>query len=141
MHRESFIINCNTLLHVSTLLGHLQGELFVIVTLRLHLIVERECAVDCVLRCFWRRELSAVPACTAGRDRREFIFIFIFIGKEVYRITNIFKKFNLGIAYKTKNTIYKTLSKNMHPNPNSKFNLNGIYQLTCPDRKKIQRQI
>jgi hypothetical protein len=35
---------------------------FVIVTLRLHFIVEWECAVDCVLRCFWRRELSAVPA-------------------------------------------------------------------------------
>jgi hypothetical protein len=25
---KSFIINCNTLLHVSTLLGHLQGQLF-----------------------------------------------------------------------------------------------------------------
>jgi hypothetical protein len=50
MHRESFKINCNTLLHVSTLLGHLQGEHFVIVILRLHFIVERECSVDCVLR-------------------------------------------------------------------------------------------
>jgi hypothetical protein len=40
MHKESFIINCNTLLHVSTLLGHLQGELFVADTLRLHFIVE-----------------------------------------------------------------------------------------------------
>jgi hypothetical protein len=30
---------------------------FVIVTLRLHFIVEWECAVDCVLRCFWRCEL------------------------------------------------------------------------------------
>jgi hypothetical protein len=28
MHKQSFIINCNTLLHVSTLLGHLQGERF-----------------------------------------------------------------------------------------------------------------
>jgi hypothetical protein len=28
MHKESFIINRNTLLHVSTLLGHLQGQLF-----------------------------------------------------------------------------------------------------------------
>jgi hypothetical protein len=28
MHKDSFIINCSTLLHVSTLLGHLQGELF-----------------------------------------------------------------------------------------------------------------
>jgi hypothetical protein len=68
MHKESFIINRNILLHVSTLLGHLQAELFVIVTLRLHFTVEWECAVDCVLRCFWRRELSAVRACTAGRD-------------------------------------------------------------------------
>jgi hypothetical protein len=40
MHKESFIINRNILLHVSTLLDHLQGELFVIVTLRLHFIVE-----------------------------------------------------------------------------------------------------
>jgi hypothetical protein len=28
MHKVSFIINRNTLLHVSTLLGHLLGELF-----------------------------------------------------------------------------------------------------------------
>jgi hypothetical protein len=34
MHKESFIINRNTLLHVSTLRGHLQGELSVTVTLR-----------------------------------------------------------------------------------------------------------
>jgi hypothetical protein len=40
MHKESFIISCNTLLHVSTLLGHLQGELFVTVTLRLYFTVE-----------------------------------------------------------------------------------------------------
>jgi hypothetical protein len=64
---KSFTITCNTLLHVSTWLGHLQGELFVTVTLRLHFIVEWECAVDCVLRCFWRRELSAVPACRPQR--------------------------------------------------------------------------
>jgi hypothetical protein len=60
MHKESFIINRNTLLHVSTLLGHLQGERLVTVTLGLHFTVEWECAVDCVLRCFWRREISAV---------------------------------------------------------------------------------
>jgi hypothetical protein len=46
---------------------------FVIVTLRLHFTVEWECAVDCVLRCFWNRELSAARACRpAGRDRREY---------------------------------------------------------------------
>jgi hypothetical protein len=68
MHKESFIINCNTLLQVSTLLGHFQWELFVTVTLRLHFIVEWKCAVDCVLRCFWRRVISAVPACTASGE-------------------------------------------------------------------------
>jgi hypothetical protein len=40
MHKESFIINRTTHLHVSTLLDHLQGELFVTVTLGLHFIVE-----------------------------------------------------------------------------------------------------
>jgi hypothetical protein len=44
MHKESFIINRNTHLHVSTLLGHLQGELFVTFSLGLHFT-----AVDCVL--------------------------------------------------------------------------------------------
>jgi exonuclease I len=39
-HRESYIVNHHTLLHVSTLLGHLQGELSVTVALGLHLIVE-----------------------------------------------------------------------------------------------------
>jgi hypothetical protein len=28
MHKESFVMNCKTLLHVSILLGHLQGQLF-----------------------------------------------------------------------------------------------------------------
>jgi hypothetical protein len=40
MHKESFIINRNTLLHVSTLLGHFQGELFVTVTVGLHFTVQ-----------------------------------------------------------------------------------------------------
>jgi hypothetical protein len=62
MHKESFIINRNTLLHVSTLLGHLQGELFVIVTLRLHFIVQRECAVDCVLCTGGVNSLRSGPA-------------------------------------------------------------------------------
>jgi hypothetical protein len=40
MHKEFFFITCNTLLHVSTLLGHLQGGLSAVVTLWLHFIVE-----------------------------------------------------------------------------------------------------
>jgi hypothetical protein len=55
-------ITCNTLLHVSTLLGHLQGELSPVVTLGLHFIVEL-LIVYCVA--FWRRELSVVSAYTA----------------------------------------------------------------------------
>jgi hypothetical protein len=42
MHRESFIINRDTLLHVSTLPGHLQGKLLFAVTLGLHFTVEWE---------------------------------------------------------------------------------------------------
>jgi hypothetical protein len=44
-------------------------ENFFLVALRLPFIVEWECAVDCVLRCFWRRELSTVRACTALQCR------------------------------------------------------------------------
>jgi hypothetical protein len=66
MHKESFIINRNTFLHVSTLLDHLQGDLFVIVTLRLQL------DENVLLTVYWRRELSAVRGCSAGRDRGEF---------------------------------------------------------------------
>jgi hypothetical protein len=51
MHKESFIVNCNTLLHVSTLLGHLQGELFVTVALGLLFTVSKNVllTVYCVL--------------------------------------------------------------------------------------------
>jgi hypothetical protein len=56
-----FSITCNTLLHVSTLLGHLQGELSAVVTLWLHFIVEL-LIVHCVA--FRRRALSVVWACT-----------------------------------------------------------------------------
>jgi hypothetical protein len=37
---KSFFINCNTLLHVSTLLGHLQGEIFRCRYTRLHYRVD-----------------------------------------------------------------------------------------------------
>jgi hypothetical protein len=61
-HKESFIINRNTLLHVSTLLGHLQGELFCYPYTRLHFIVEWECAVDCVLCTGGVNSLRSRPA-------------------------------------------------------------------------------
>jgi hypothetical protein len=64
--KRVFFITCNILLHVSTLLGHLQGELSAVVTLWLHFILELLIAY-CVA--FWRRELSAVPACKPGPQR------------------------------------------------------------------------
>jgi hypothetical protein len=69
MHKESSIINCNTLLHVSTLLGHLRGELFVTVTLRLHFIAEWERAVSCVM---CTRGVNSLRSRLAGPDRRVF---------------------------------------------------------------------
>jgi hypothetical protein len=59
-----------TLLHVSTVLGHLQGELSVTVTLGLHFIVEWECAVDCVLCTGGVNPPRSGPS--SGPDRREF---------------------------------------------------------------------
>jgi hypothetical protein len=69
---KSFFVNYNTLLHISTLLGHLQGETFRCRYTRLHYTVKRECAVDCVLRRLWRREFLVVSACTS-RDHKEFM--------------------------------------------------------------------
>jgi hypothetical protein len=57
---KGFFITYNTLLHVSTLLGHLQGEISAVITLWLHFIVEL-LIVYCAA--FWRRELSVVSAC------------------------------------------------------------------------------
>jgi hypothetical protein len=58
LHKESFIINRNTLLHVSTLLGHLQGEHFHYPYTRVALYSRvRMC---CYLRTvYWRHELTA----------------------------------------------------------------------------------
>jgi hypothetical protein len=63
---KRFFVNYNTLLDVSTLLGHPQGESFRCRYTRLHYTVERECAVDCALRRLWRRELFVVSACTSS---------------------------------------------------------------------------
>jgi hypothetical protein len=72
--KRVFIINRNTLLHVSTPLGHLQGELFVTVTLGLHFTVEWECVVDCVLLCFWRVHTS-LKMTQQGRNMQECVTI------------------------------------------------------------------
>jgi hypothetical protein len=47
--KSFFLVNYNTLLHVSTLLGRLQGETFRCRYTMLHCTVQRECAADCAL--------------------------------------------------------------------------------------------
>jgi hypothetical protein len=44
MHKEFILVNYNSLPHVWTLLGHLQGETFRCRYTILHYIVQRECA-------------------------------------------------------------------------------------------------
>jgi hypothetical protein len=70
MHKESFIINRNTLLHVSTLVGHLQGDLFVIVTGRctLYLCENVLLTVYCVVF----GGVYSLRSLPAGRDRSAF---------------------------------------------------------------------
>jgi hypothetical protein len=74
MHKESFIINRNTLLHVSTLLDHLQEELFCYRYTKVVLY-------SWVRMCCWLCAALSLEAwtlcgpglhCRAGPDRREF---------------------------------------------------------------------
>jgi hypothetical protein len=59
MHKEIFF-NYNTLLHVSTLLGRLQGETFRCPYTRSHYTFKRECAVDCAA------QSTALPGTETG---------------------------------------------------------------------------
>jgi hypothetical protein len=64
MHKESFIINCNTLLHDSTLPGHLQGELFCY-RYTLQLSENVLLTVYCVVL----GGVNPLPDCRPGRQR------------------------------------------------------------------------
>jgi hypothetical protein len=56
------------------------------------------------------------------------------VGKETAYITNVFRRADLKIAFRTNNTIRNLLMhKNLNPD---KFSLSGVYKLTCPDCKK-----
>jgi hypothetical protein len=55
---------------------------------------------------------------------------FTYIGKETTFITNIFRRTNIKIAFRTKNTIGNKLLHKQQTN--DKYTLSGIYKLTCP---------
>jgi predicted methyltransferase len=56
---------------------------------------------------------------------------FTYIGKETTFITNLFKKFNMKIAFRTNNTIQKLLIHKQHQT--DIHSQSGVYKLTCPD--------
>jgi len=59
---------------------------------------------------------------------------FTYVGKETSYITNIFRKTDLKITFRTNNTFESLLScKNHTPD---KFSISGVYKLTCPDCHK-----
>ena len=59
---------------------------------------------------------------------------FTYVGNETSYITNIFRKTDLRITFRTNNTIGILLScKNHTPD---KYSLSGVYKLTCPDCHK-----
>jgi len=59
---------------------------------------------------------------------------FTYIGKEALFITNLFKKTDLKISWRTTNTIQKLLTPKHHPP--EKYARSGAYKLTCPDCNK-----
>jgi hypothetical protein len=71
---------------------------------------------------------------TATRTTKQNWTTFTYVGKEASYITNVFRKTELKIAFRTTNTIGTLLS---HKNPNpDKFSLSGVYKLSCPDCNK-----
>jgi len=57
------------------------------------------------------------------------------MGRETTFITNLFKKTDIKIAFRTKNTIQKLI---MHKQQTSDLHSrSGVYKLTCPDCSKV----
>jgi len=59
---------------------------------------------------------------------------FTYAGRETSYITNLFKKTELNVAFRTKITIGNLLA-HRPPAPES-YSLSGVYKLTCPDCNK-----
>jgi len=57
------------------------------------------------------------------------------MGRETRYITKLFKPFDIGISFFTRNNI-NTLLRENNDNQDSKYDKNGVYQLTCTECKK-----
>jgi len=60
---------------------------------------------------------------------------FTYMGRKTRYITKLFKPFDIGISFSTRNNI-NTLLKESIDNLDNKYNKNGVYQLTCTECKK-----
>jgi hypothetical protein len=60
---------------------------------------------------------------------------FTYTSRETRFITKLFKPFDIGIAFTTKNNIGTLLRENSD-NSDNKYNRGGVYQLTCTDCNK-----
>ena len=59
---------------------------------------------------------------------------FTYVGRETSYITNIFRRTELKISFRTTNTLGNLLTHKHHPQ--HKFSLSGVYKLICPDCNK-----
>jgi hypothetical protein len=59
---------------------------------------------------------------------------FTYVGKETTFVTNLFRKTNLKIAFRTNNTVQNLLIR--RPRTANAYTRSGVYKLTCPDCDK-----
>jgi hypothetical protein len=59
---------------------------------------------------------------------------FTYVGKETFYSTNIFRRTELKISFRTTNTLVNLLTHKHHIH--DKFSLSGVYKLICPDCNK-----
>jgi hypothetical protein len=59
---------------------------------------------------------------------------FTYVGREISYITNIFRRIELKISFRTTNTLGNLLTHKHHPQ--DKFSLSGAYKLISPDCNK-----
>ena len=70
---------------------------------------------------------------TPNRTARKWA-CFTYVGKETSYVTNIFRRTDLKITFRTTNTLANLLTHRIHTQ--DKYSQSGVYKLTCPDCHK-----
>jgi len=63
-------------------------------------------------------------------DKNKIWTTFTYISTKIRKITNLFKQTNIGIAFKTANTIQQLMEQKQTSN-SQQIDMSGIYRLTC----------